>query len=122
MAQVLGIGGVFVKSGESGALKDWYRDVLGMELQSWGGAMLPHHPIGYHLWSVFPDSSDYFAPSTLPVMVNLIVDDLDGVLARVAAAGVDIIGREDQDENGRFGWVLDPMGVKLELWEPKPGA
>jgi predicted enzyme related to lactoylglutathione lyase len=55
-------------------------------------------------------------------MVNLMVDDLDGVLAKAAEAGVTPLNREDQDEFGRFAWIMDPAGVKLELWEPKPGV
>jgi catechol 2,3-dioxygenase-like lactoylglutathione lyase family enzyme len=97
---ITGIGGVFIKAKDPKALAAWYRDVLGMPLQPWGGAALhydaPGHPPAA-AWSAFPASSSYFAPSTTPFMINYAVDDA----------------------NGRFAWVLDPEGNKVELWEPK---
>ena len=84
--------------------------------------MWPLGAPGYTIWSPFKAATTYFAPSTAPFMVNFIVDDLDGVLARAAAAGVHPTGRDDSDENGRFAWLMDPAGLKIELWEPKSGA
>jgi predicted enzyme related to lactoylglutathione lyase len=118
MAQVLGIGGVFFKAADPGAVRDWYQRVLGLEFTEWGSAMFKAPEIGVQQISAFGADSDYFAPSTLPFMINLIVDDLDGVLARAAEAGETPTGREDH-EYGAFAWLIDPAGVKVELWQPK---
>jgi len=116
MAQVLGIGGVFVKAEDTAALAAWYARVLGFELQGYGGAMWPPPADGFTLWSPFAASTDYFAPSASPFMLNLRVDDIDGMVDRVQAAGETILGRSDESY-GRFAWLLDPQGVKIELWE-----
>lgn len=119
MAKVLGLGGIFFKAADGEALGDWYRRVLGFEIQEgWGGAMWPHPQKGFTLWSPFKADTTYFEPSSQGFMINLIVDDLDGVLSKAAAAGVEPLGREDSDPNGRFAWLLDPAGIKVELWEP----
>jgi catechol 2,3-dioxygenase-like lactoylglutathione lyase family enzyme len=118
MAKVLGIGGVFFKAGDGDAVRAWYARVLGFEIAEWGGATFAHPKRGQQVWSPFKADTDYFAPSAAGFMVNLIVDDLDAVLARAAAEGVEPLGREDGDPNGRFAWLLDPAGVKIELWEP----
>ncbi|MBC6980552.1 VOC family protein [Caulobacter sp. 17J80-11] len=123
MAKVLGLGGIFFKAADGDALSDWYRRVLGFEIQDgWGGAMWPHPQQGFTLWSPFKADTTYFEPSAQPFMINLIVDDLDGVLARAKDAGVEPLGREEGDANGQFAWLLDPAGVKVELWQPPAGA
>jgi predicted enzyme related to lactoylglutathione lyase len=116
MATVLGIGGLFVKADDPEALGAWYARVLGFELSDHGGAMWPPPADGYTLWSPFKADSDYFAPSRLPVMLNLRVDDLDGMVARAEAAGETILGRQDESY-GRFAWLMDPQGLKIELWQ-----
>jgi predicted enzyme related to lactoylglutathione lyase len=117
MAKVLGIGGVFVKAQDPQALADWYARVLGVELQKgWSGAMWPPPADGHSLWSAFAADTDYFDPSTQPFMLNLRVDDLDGMVERVQAAGETILGRQDESY-GRFVWLMDPQGLKIELWE-----
>jgi catechol 2,3-dioxygenase-like lactoylglutathione lyase family enzyme len=122
---ITGIGGVFIKAKDPKALAAWYRDVLGMPLAAWGGAALrldaPGHPPAAG-WSAFPASSSYFAPSTTPFMINYAVDDMDALVARMHAKGVEVLKRQDDDANGRFAWVLDPEGNKVELWEPKRTA
>jgi len=120
MTGVLGIGGVFFKAEDGDAVRAWYRDVLGFDIQDWGGAMFQHPAKGYTVWSPFKADTSYFAPSTQPFMINLIVEDMDGVLARALAAGVSPLGRDDSDPSGRFAWLLDPAGIKVELWEPLP--
>jgi catechol 2,3-dioxygenase-like lactoylglutathione lyase family enzyme len=118
---ITGIGGVFFKAKDPKALAAWYRDVMGLPLESWGGALLRYDAPGHPpviAWNAFPASSSYFAPSTGPLMLNYAVDDLDAFLARLHAKGVEPLKRED-DANGRFAWVLDPEGNKVELWEPK---
>jgi len=121
--RITGLGGVFIKSGNPRALATWYRDVLGIKLEPWGGALLRYDMAGHPphvVWNAFPGKTDYFAPSTRDVMFNFAVDDLDAFLARLQAKGVAILKRDDKDPNGRFAWILDPDGTKIELWEPKP--
>ncbi len=119
--RITGVGGVFFKAKDPKALAAWYRDVLGLPLEAWGGAALrydaPKHPAAL-IWNVFPASTDYFAPSTGDFMINYAVDDMDAFLSRLRAKGVAILKRDD-DPNGRFAWILDPEGNKIELWEPK---
>ena len=118
MAKVLGIGGVFFKAADPKAVQDWYARVLGFEISEWGGAMWPQAAGGLTNWSVFPADSKYLDPSTQPFMVNYIVDDLAGILAKAKAEGVEPVGEPTADDYGRFGWLMDPAGVKIELWEP----
>lgn len=116
MAKVLGIGGVFVKAEDAAALEAWYQRVLGFEATDFGGAMWPSSGEGFTLWSAFKATTDYFDPSTQPFMLNLRVDDIEGMVARVEAAGETILGRQDESY-GRFAWLMDPQGLKIELWE-----
>jgi predicted enzyme related to lactoylglutathione lyase len=119
---ITGVGGVFFKAKDPKALAAWYRDVLGLPLEPWGGAMLrydaPKHP-PVLTWNAFAASTNYFAPSTADFMINYAVDDMDAFLARVQAKGVEILKRQDDDQNGRFAWIVDPEGHKIELWEPR---
>ena len=118
---VTGVGGVFFKSKDPKALAAWYRDVLGMDIQSWGGAMLSYDAPGHPkvvVWSPFPETSHYMAPSTREFMLDLAVDDMDAMVARLTAKGVPILKRTE-DANGKFAWILDPDGTKIELWQPK---
>jgi predicted enzyme related to lactoylglutathione lyase len=121
---VTGIGGVFFKAKDPKALAAWYRDTLGLPVQPWGGAALhydaPGHPPAA-AWSAFAASSSYFAPSTGDFMIDYAVDDLDALLKRLHDKGVAILKQSD-DANGRFAWILDPEGNKVELWEPKRAA
>jgi predicted enzyme related to lactoylglutathione lyase len=119
---VTGVGGVFIKARDPKALVAWYRDVLGLPIQAWGGAVLhadaPGHP-PVVAWTAMAASSSYFAPSTSPFMIDYAVDDMDAMVARLNAKGVAILKRSDDDANGRFAWILDPEGNKIELWQPK---
>jgi len=121
MARITGFGGVFIKSRDPKALSAWYRDVLGMAVEDWGGALLKHSPQSPDtaVWNPFEEATQYFAPSTRDVMINFAVDDLDGFLAQIEAKGVKIEGRMDDDAMGKFAWVIDPDGTKLEFWQPK---
>lgn len=122
MAKVLGIGGVFFKAEDGAAVGEWYRRVLGIEVAEWGGAMFPSSGRAYQVWSPFKADTKYFEPSNAAFMINFMVDDLEGVLAKAAAEGVEPLGRELSDDNGKFAWLLDPAGVKIELWEPNSDA
>ena len=119
--RITGVGGIFVKSPNPKALARWYRDVLGLPIEPWGGAMLkpdaPGHP-PVLTWNAFPAATGYMAPSTREFMLDFAVDDLDAYLARLKAKGVDVLKREDSPE-GKFAWILDPDGTKIELWEPR---
>ncbi|CAN5459839.1 VOC family protein [soil metagenome] len=119
MAKVLGLGGVFFKAEDPAVVRDWYARVLGFDVHDWGGAMFEHPKIGVVTWSPFAADTRYFEPSAAPFMLNFIVDDLDGVLARAAAEGVAPTGRQDE-EHGAFAWLIDPAGIKIELWQPAP--
>ena len=124
MVRVLGIGGVFLKSKDPGTLANWYRDVLGLAVQDWGGVVfgpeaMAAHPGAVSVLSAFEADTTYFAPSTKDFMINLAVDDLDGILASCAQHGVEATVLPDEP-NGRFAHILDPEGTKIELWQPKP--
>lgn len=118
---VTGVGGVFFKARDPKALAAWYHDVLGLPLQPWGGAALrydaPDHPPAL-IWNAFPASTTYFAPSTAAFMIDYAVDDLDAFVARLHDKGVAVLKRDDSDPSGRFAWIVDPEGNKIELWEP----
>lgn len=117
---ITGVGGIFFKSKDPKKLAAWYRDVLGLHVEDWGGAMLhtdaPGHP-PVVVWNAFPETTDYMAPSTRDFMVDFAVDDLDTFLATLTAKGVTILKRED-GATGKFAWILDPDGTKIELWQP----
>jgi catechol 2,3-dioxygenase-like lactoylglutathione lyase family enzyme len=118
MARVLGIGGVLFKSPSPKATNDWYKRVLGFEVTDWGGTMFPPLPPGgVTVWTPFKADTTHFAPSTSNLMINFVVDDLDGVLAQAAEQGVQPIEIKNDDEYGRFAWLLDPDGMKIELWQ-----
>lgn len=119
---VTGVGGVFVKSKDPKALAQWYREVLGLEIKPWGGAALPFDAPGHPpkvSWTAFPDSTDYMSPSAREFMINFAVDDMDAIIARVTAKGIPVLKRDDTDPFGRFAWIQDPDGTKIELWQPK---
>jgi predicted enzyme related to lactoylglutathione lyase len=120
MAKVTGLGGIFFKSRDPAALSAWYAQHLGLDVEEWGGARFnedAQRP-GYTLWSPFAADTGYFGPGTQPYMINFRVDDLDALLAQLRAAGVEVDERIEQSEFGRFGWVVDPEGTRVELWQP----
>jgi catechol 2,3-dioxygenase-like lactoylglutathione lyase family enzyme len=125
--RILGIGGIFFKSPNRDQLSSWYRDKLGIKYTP-HGAMFKwqsvEEPPQEHVtvWSIFPSTSNYFAPSEAPFMINYIVDDLGALLAKLREAGVQIDPKQEDHEYGRFGWVYDPDGNKIELWEPPKGS
>jgi predicted enzyme related to lactoylglutathione lyase len=124
MAKVTGIGGVFFKSRKDHkALAAWYQNHLGMALESWGGAILkwPDDKAGDEgqtVWHVAEKDSQWFSPSDSSFMINYRVDNLDEMITQLRAGGIEIIKGPDSDENGKFAWIMDPDGNKVELWEP----
>ena len=127
MKRVTGIGGIFFKSKDPKALAAWYKTHLGIEVEEWGGAAFrwkgPGNPEGggTTVWSPFAADTSYFAPSTATFMINYRVEDLHAVLAALRAEGVQVEEKIDESEYGKFGWVVDPEGNKLELWQPPVG-
>ncbi|MEO5808627.1 MAG: VOC family protein [Sphingomicrobium sp.] len=117
MASVTGLGGMFYKVADPAATQAWYQGNLGVGGE-WGTifSFKNDDPEGFALLTPFKADSDYFAPSGQTFMINLRVDDLDGMIAQLAAKGIEILGRQDEDY-GRFAWILDPDGVKVELWQ-----
>ena len=127
MSRVIGIGGIFIKARDPEALRAWYREHLHLDIADWGGtAFMWNRPDGpgedgMTVWNLFEDNSDYFAPSKARFMVNYIVRDLHAVLAALREEGCDVDGKTEESEFGRFGWVMDPEGNRIELWEPPDG-
>ena len=122
MAKVTGLGGIFYTVANPAATQKWYRETLGVGGEY--GAMFPFKaddPAGFALLTPFKADSDYFSPSAEKFMINLRVDDLDGMIADLEAKGIAILGRQDEDY-GRFAWIMDPDGVKVELWQQLGGA
>ena len=124
MARVTGIGGVFFKStGDGKALAAWYRKHLGLQLEDWGGAILkwPDDKAddkGLTVWHVAASDTKWFSPSHASFMINYRVDDLGALLKELRAAGVTVVQGPESAENGKFAWIMDPDGNKVELWEP----
>ena len=123
MKRVTGIGGIFIKSKDPEKLREWYRRHLGIESESWGGFAFqwdddPRKDGGMTTWSIFPDTSKYFAPSTQPFMINFRVANLQELVGALTAEGVEIDPKIQESEFGNFAWVMDPDGNRLELWEP----
>ena len=119
MARVTGIGGVFFKARDPQALKRWYAEHLGFDLGDDGSVMFHwEDKSGLTAWEAFDADTDYFQPSTMPFMINYRVDDLDGLLAQLRAAGVPVDDRIADYPYGRFGWAMDPEGNRIELWQP----
>ena len=127
MQHVTGIGGIFFKARDPKALAEWYQSHLGLTLEPWGGSVFRWQTAtnpkgqGSTVWSAFDADTGYFAPSTASFMVNYRVDDLDAMLAQLRAAGCAVDAKVESSEQGRFGWVIDPEGNKVELWQPAPG-
>ena len=124
MAKITGIGGVFFKSkGKGSDLAAWYEKNLGLSLQSWGGAILEWSNDkagdgGQTVWSTADSDSKWFSPSESSFMINYRVDNMDEMLDQLKQNGVEIIKGPDSDYNGKFAWIMDPDGNKVELWEP----
>ena len=124
MARITGIGGVFFKSrNDNVALRNWYQQHLGLSLESWGGAILSWpddkaEDKGLTVWHVAEKETKWFSPSDSSFMINYRVDNLDEMIAQLRAAGVEIVQGPESAENGKFAWIMDPDGNKVELWEP----
>ncbi len=120
MARITGLGGIFFKSRDPAALSAWYAKHLGLEPAEWGGARFEEDEKrpGYTMWSPFAADTDYFGAVSQSCMINFRVDDLDTLLAQLRNDGVTVDDRVDQSDYGRFGWITDPEGTRVELWQP----
>lgn len=127
MKRVTGIGGIFFLAKDPVALRAWYQRHLGINVEEWGGTAFSWadeagKPAGgTTVWSIGTAGSDYFAPSASPFMINYRVDDLAALLAALREEGCNVVDKTDDSEYGKFGWVIDPEGNKVELWEPPAG-
>lgn len=125
MSRVTGIGGVFIKAKDPAALRDWYRKHLGIDVQVWGGTSFrwvdgSGKPVaGTTAWMI--GKGENFAPSDASFMVNYRVADLHALLAALREEGCKVLPGTEESEYGKFGWVMDPEGNKVELWEPPAG-
>ncbi len=124
MPKVLGLGGLFFKSADPAAMREWYGRVLGIAMEEWGAVFMPDAPAAHSgaatVFAPFKSDTGYFAPSDKEFMFNLMVDDLDGMLACCAEHDVMPVGDLMDEANGRFAHIMDPEGRKIELWQPKP--
>lgn len=122
--KVIGVGGVFLRCRQLEQTRAWYAKHLGIQMESWG-AQFSHtydpNPTAYTVLSFFKEDAEYFAPSSTGFMLNLRVDDLDGLVAQLRADGVTLVGEPVSEDYGKFAWVLDPEGNKIELWEQPLG-
>jgi predicted enzyme related to lactoylglutathione lyase len=127
MRRVTGIGGIFFKAKDPATLKDWYQKHLGIDIQDWGGAVFTwsdeagNAKKGSTVWSVNSADGTYFAPSTSSFMINYRVADLPALLKALREEGCNVMERSESSEYGEFGWVMDPEGNKVELWQPPEG-
>ena len=127
MRRVTGIGGIFFNGKDPVALRAWYKKHLGIDVQEWGGAAFTWTDgagspfMGTTAWSIGAADSNQFAPSTSPFMVNYRVEDLESLLRALREEGCQVLEKTDDSEYGKFGWVMDPEGNKVELWQPPPG-
>ena len=121
MKKVTGIGGIFFKSTDPDKLREWYRQHLGIEAEKWGCVFNwqddPRGASGMTTWAPFAADTKYFEPSEKPFMINFRVDDLNALVAELRAEGVEVL-KVEESEFGKFSWVMDPEGNRIELWEP----
>jgi len=126
MKRVIGIGGIFFKANDPEKLAAWYKTHLGLEAEDWGGVCfqegagvdLKPKRQSHIVWSPFDANTDYFKPSDKQFMINYRVHDLDGLLTQLRSEGVDVDPKTQKSEFGYFGWIMDPEGNRIELWEP----
>lgn len=123
MKRVIGLGGIFFKSEDREAMLKWYHERLGIPVEAWGAAFpwrRAEDPAAatYTAWSPFAGNTQYFEPSQHDFMINYQVEDLAGLLESLKQEGVQVLGQAEESEFGKFGWIMDPEGRKIELWEP----
>lgn len=121
MKRVTGIGGIFFKCSDPEQMKTWYKNHLGIESDQYGGCFQWYKAdgtTGHTAWSTFKEDSQYFQPSTKPFMFNYRVEDLENLLVVLKEEGIEQVGAMEVFEYGKFAWIMDPDGNKIELWQP----
>lgn len=124
MKRATGIGGVFFESEDPEQLRAWYQKHLGLEFDAYGSVVFgcpeeqEDRKKAQTVWSLFPNDTKYFEPSSAPFMINYRVGNLSELLAQLKAEGVWVEEKTEEFEYGRFGWIMDPEGNRIELWEP----
>ncbi|MBZ5640926.1 MAG: VOC family protein [Acidobacteriia bacterium] len=127
MKRVTGIGGIFFLAKDPKALRAWYKEHLGVDVQEWGGSAFKwadeagNATTGTTVWSIGGPGGDYLAPSKAPFMIIYRVADLAALLDALRKEGCNVLEKTDESEYGKFGWVIDPEGNKVELWQPPVG-
>ena len=118
--RVVGLGGVFFKARDPEKLYAWYEAHLGIRRDDTSAAtfLCAGDKDGVTVWSIFPRDTRYFGTSTQSFMLNYRVDDLDALLKTLAAEGVSIDPKREEYDYGKFAWITDPEGNRIELWEP----
>jgi predicted enzyme related to lactoylglutathione lyase len=123
MRKVLGIGGVFFRTPDRAALMEWYREHLGIDSEEWGAVFrwggTPASD-GYTVWSPFGNESEHLGEPGQDFMINYRVADLAALVAELTTSGVRVVGPIEDHPNGRFAWIEDLEGRRVELWEPVP--
>ena len=115
--RVAGIGGVFFRARDPEALKRWYGDHLGIDLEDYGTTFTAADS-DQTVWAPFPADTGYFGRREQQLMVNYRVLDLDAMVSQLRAAGIEVEEHAEEHEYGRFAWATDPEGNRFELWEP----
>lgn len=123
MVRVTGLGGIFFKCRNPEEMKSWYQKHLGIQSDQYGTRFEWRYTDqtdkkGYTVWSPFSDDTDYFNPSTKQFMINYRVENLKELINILRREGVQVVGEIEEYDYGKFGWILDPEGNKVELWEP----
>lgn len=127
MNRVTGIGGIFFQAKDALAMQAWYKRHLGIDVQEWGGTAFKWTDAdgkpngGTTIWSIAPSDSEQFAPSNASFMINYRVEDLQALVSVLKEEGCNVLDKMDDSEYGKFAWVIDPEGNKVELWQPPPG-
>ncbi|CAI8414479.1 MAG: Uncharacterised protein [Formosa sp. Hel3_A1_48] len=119
--KVTGIGGIFFKAKDPETTKKWYAQHLGLKVDAYGSTFWwkdQNDKDCLTQWSPFKDDTDYFDPSAQSFMVNYRVDNLSDLVTSLQASGVELIGEIQEFDYGKFAWIMDPDGHKIELWEP----
>jgi predicted enzyme related to lactoylglutathione lyase len=124
MKRVIGIGGVFFKARDPEKLRTWYQQHLGLEFDAYGSVLFSYpdeqepEKTAQTVWSLFPSDTKYFDPSKAAFMINYRVENLASLLEQLRNEGVEVDERTEEYGYGRFGWIMDPEGNRIELWEP----